>query len=66
MTKEEAKIAMREGKKISHVYFGCKEWVTMRGIDTIITESGHTMSEEDFWVQKTSTFLENGWFIYNT
>lgn len=65
MTKQEAKIAMREGKKVTHSpSFTDEEWITMRGLDTIVMEDGYTASERDFWKYRNHPNFEVDWEIF--
>ena len=64
MTKSEAIEAMKSGAKLTHTYFTPKEWVTMKGNHTIITEEGYRMSNNEFWAYRTGESFENGWNIW--
>jgi hypothetical protein len=64
MTKEEAIKAMREGKKVTHTYFGSKEWMTMQG-NIVVFEDGVTMWESEFWELRQGIGFENGYSLFN-
>jgi len=66
MTNTEAKEKMRAGLKVSHSTFTDKEWATIKGIDTLLSNDGYVMSEEDFWKLRTSEVFKTGWFLFNT
>jgi hypothetical protein len=63
MTKSEAIKAMKSGKKVTHNYFGSKEWITMKGNETIITEEGYSFPSHKFWKDRGSKEWETGWSI---
>jgi hypothetical protein len=61
MTIEEAKQALREGKKITHRYFSSDEWVEMRN-GYIKSEDGVTHHE--FWSLRTAEGWQTDWEIF--
>lgn len=63
MTKEEAKQAMREGKKVTHVYFDDNEWMTMQG-DNVLTEEGYLHDADEFWSYRTAKCFDDSYSIY--
>jgi len=64
MTKQEAKEAMRKGKKVTHVYFTPEEWVTLKGHDSILLEDGVNCSESEFWRWRVDPMFDTGWEIW--
>jgi len=64
MTNTEAKERMRAGLKVSHTTFTYDEWATIKGIDTVLTNDGYVMYEEDFWKLRTSKIFETGWDLF--
>ena len=61
MTIEEAKQALREGKKVTHRYFGSDEWVEMIN-GYIKSEDGVTHHE--FWSLRTAESWQTDWEIF--
>jgi len=64
MTREEAKIAMSEGKKVTHRFFTPEEWATE--IDgEIHLEDGVVCSKKHFWENREQKFFDLGWELFN-
>lgn len=63
MNKDEAIKSMREGNKLTHIYFTPDEW---------IKESGHRYEFEDgcvcgfsaFWFHRQENSWQNGWSVF--
>jgi len=66
MTKQEAIEAMKAGAKVTHRFFESKEWITMEGDLTIITEEGYAYSAVKFWAFKKSIHWETDWSIWSS
>ena len=64
MTREEAKQALAEGKKITHMYFSPNEYVYQQGV-MIFTEEGYSIDQEIFWRDRARTSFNHGWEIYS-
>lgn len=63
MTKDQAIVAMRSGKKVTHEYFSDGEWITMSGY-MIVTEEGFEHPADEFWRHRQgSTWIDGGWSI---
>ena len=63
LTKEDAKQAMREGKKVTHKYFSPGEWATMEN-GMVILEDGVRCSSQEFWHWRQQSFFDNDWSLY--
>lgn len=65
MTKDEAYIAMQDGKKVSREYFSFNEYIWMDDKGVIRSEEGYNFTE---WWNKTEPLLDNGnknpWTIF--
>jgi len=60
MTKQEAILAMREGKKVTHVSFTPDEWVSSSG--TVYKfEDGNECSDKEFWAYRKDDSFYYGW-----
>lgn len=64
MTKDEAILSMRNGKKVRHDYFSDGEWITMLG-NIIRMEQGQECWSSEFWKYREGTGWETGWSIVN-
>ena len=60
MNKTEALEAMRDGDKITHRYFGPKEWMTLDG-NEILLEYGVRCTQAMFWQDRSSKEWEDGY-----
>lgn len=66
MTKEEAKIAISMGKKLTHNHFGDDEFVMRDAQDgVIIFEDGVKQVEREFWAFRSGEQWNEGWEIFN-
>lgn len=65
MTKEEAKKALNEGKKVSHKYFSDKEYI-VKTEGKLQDERGYLFSEALFWMDRSSAPWKEGWKLYET
>lgn len=68
LTKEEAKEAMKAGKKISYLYDTDSEWMESNPEGTIITldsDPESTLSADDFWEHKQDKMYDSGYRIVN-
>ena len=63
MTKQEAKQAMSEGKKVTHQNFASNEWMTIDG-NQILLEDGVRCSQYEFWRWRTNESWNDGYSIY--
>ena len=63
MTKEQAKQAMCEGKKVTHTYFDVNEWITMKD-GKVLTEEGYLHDADEFWSYRTGTGFDDSYSIY--
>lgn len=62
MTKKEAINIMREGRKVTHSYFGDNEWMTfIPKTDTILLEDGIIIYFNDFFNLRTTSGWEDGY-----
>jgi hypothetical protein len=63
LTKAEALLAMKDGKKITHEYYLPDEYCFMKG-GIIFTEDGYGKGDEngEFWAKYQ--IWETGWSIY--
>ena len=66
MTKLEAIKAMKAGAKVTHRYFEPKEWITMEGNLTIVTQEGYAISTTEFWILRNKPQWDLGWEIWST
>ena len=64
MNKQEAILAMQEGKKVTHRYFGANEWITMKD-GMIVLEDGVICPPEVFWQWRTDTCWDSGYELFN-
>lgn len=62
MDRQEAIIAMREGKKVTHDRFTSTEWMTMEG-RLFLTEDGYYHEPSEFWIYRPDGF-EDGWSLF--
>jgi hypothetical protein len=65
MNKREAIEAMKNGLKVTHKYFDPKEWITMSGKSTIMTEEGYAVCADKFWNGKDRSDWEFDWSVWN-
>jgi ASC-1-like (ASCH) protein len=65
MTIEDAKIAMKEGKKVTHKRLGYKTWVTINKYDKIVFDNGETLSQHVFWFSRMDDVFNDGWSVVN-
>lgn len=64
MSKTEAIQAMKEGHKVTHVYFADDEYIYMIGIFKIFTEEGYSIDSDEFWKYRQGESFETGWSIF--
>jgi formylmethanofuran:tetrahydromethanopterin formyltransferase len=62
MTKQQAIDSLRQGRKVSHIFFMAGEFV-------FINKSGEVQSEDgvihpEFWKLRNSPEWEQGWLLY--
>lgn len=62
MNTEEAKKALSEGKKISHISYGANEYLMINEHGTIVDEEGKPFNYEWFYFSDKKN--NNGWIIY--
>lgn len=63
MNRSEAMQALREGKKITHVYFTDGEFVYLEE-GKVMYEDGASSSVEFFWSIRENELWDKGWKIY--
>jgi hypothetical protein len=63
MTKDQAISAMKEGKKVRHLYFEDYEWITMDG-DKLLAEDGCRIPIDEFWRDRSKKEWETDWSIF--
>ena len=64
MNKQEAILAMQEGKKVVHRYFTPNKWMAiMDGM--IVLEKGFVDRTEDFWRWRTDPVWNDGYELFN-
>lgn len=63
MKKEEAKMELITGKKMTHRLFASDEYVYLKG-DKIFGEDGDSSSATGFWSSMEGTQWELGWNIF--
>jgi len=63
MNKEEMKLALAQGNKVRHKYFGEKEFVMQLPDGTYQFEDGNTVPEELFWEHRTDFYWDKDWEI---
>jgi len=64
MNKQEAIIAMQEGKKVTHRYFSTDEWMTMKA-GMIVLEDGVICPPEEFWQWRTDPCWDSEYELFN-
>lgn len=62
ISKQEALRLMREGKKVSHIYFTDKEYM-MRGGKGIVFGDGNTCTITEFFEYRNNKGWQHGYFI---
>ena len=62
MTKDEAKQALKDGKRIRHSGFTQDEWVEQHGTQYLF-EDGYTGYMEEFWRHRTDSWWDDGWEV---
>jgi hypothetical protein len=65
MTKNEAIELMKQGKKLTHKYFGTEEWVSMGNDGQMILEDGVECTPEEFWYWRKYSYWDKDWSIFN-
>lgn len=63
MTREDAKNAMKEGKKVTHKRLFHNLAVTENTEGMIIGNNGYCLSKHIFWFSKMDTVFDDGWKI---
>ena len=64
MNKQEAILAMQEGKKVTHRYFSPNEWMAMKD-GMIVLEDGVICPPEEFWQWRTDAVWNDGYELFN-
>lgn len=59
----EAIKAMRERKKVTHMYFTPEEWATLEN-GQILLEDGVRCSPAEFWRDRQAVYFDNDWSIF--
>jgi hypothetical protein len=73
MNRHEAKLALSEGKKLTHNYFSEGEFCHLECVNPntrpikyeIVFEDGVTQDEGEFWSMRDGYQWDNGWEIFN-
>ncbi len=65
MTKEEAIVAIKSGKKITHRYFEDHEYVTITDDGQMLFENGSKQSWFEFWSLRPDSCWNMDWDIKN-
>lgn len=63
MNREEAKIAMAEGKKVTHKKLFNKNTVKENKEGMIIGSDGYRLSKHIFWFNRMGAVFDEGWEI---
>jgi hypothetical protein len=63
MTKGNAILAMKKGKKVTHYYFSREEWATMKN-GQIVLEDDVKCSPDEFWRWRQGPDWEIDWEIW--
>lgn len=62
MTRNEAKKALADGKKLTHVHFTNEEWV--KGVGSLYEfEDGCLCDPFEFWFFRTDSGFDSGWSL---
>ena len=64
MNKQEAILAMQEGKKVVHRYFSPNEWMTMKE-GMIVLEDGVICPPKEFWQWRIDPVWNDGYELFN-
>lgn len=64
MNKQEAILAMQEGKKVTHRYFFTNEWMTIKD-GMIVLEDGVICHPKEFWQWRTDSAWNDGYELFN-
>ena len=64
MTKQEAILQAKQGKKITHTHFSKDEWFTIREDDKVVLEDGVICSQLEFWYYRKDFSWETGYRIF--
>ena len=60
MNKQEAKVAMLNGDKVTHMWFSSDEWVKLvEGY--YVFEDGCRCTQREFWDSRTDASWNTGW-----
>lgn len=63
LTKQEAFEAMREGKKVTHVYFSPNEWMKIEN-NLLVFEDGVECTEKEFFKWRPQKWWDDGYSIF--
>lgn len=63
LTKQQAKEAMREGKKVRHEYFMPDEWMRLTATGLYQFDDGHVIPSLLFWADRKGEKWLTGWSI---
>ena len=64
MNKQEAILAMKEGKKVTYKYFSPNEWMAMKD-GMIVLEDGVICPPEEFWKLRADSRWDDGYELFN-
>ena len=62
MNKEQAKLALKAGRKITHKYFSDNEFVYMDG-NKLTDEKGLILKWDEFWLYRNNLIFDKDWDI---
>ncbi len=63
LTREEAKQALNEGKKVKHLYFKGDEYIAKHSDEFLIDQNGDKYNAHDFWKYRSNGMFAEGWSI---
>lgn len=65
MTKQEAIQEMKNGKKVTHIFFALSEYIKLDQDGNIETEDGYSIAPYLFWLNRKGDYWEKDWEIFN-
>lgn len=68
MNKQEAILAMKEGKKVTYKYFSSNECMSMKDGMMVLEDgviAGVTCTPEEFWKYRTDSRWDDGYEFFN-
>lgn len=64
MSKDEALVALKQGKKITHVFFTSDEWMMQRLDGRYEFEDGNICDPTDFWTYRRHESWNKNWNLF--